>query len=72
MADMTVEQIADEMFEIVKQYDGKKLLKPMDVMKMLQAKGASRSDCKKALQVITTDGRCVYEYAGGSYLKLAK
>jgi len=66
---MTPEQIADEMYEIIVQYAGKKLLKPMDVMKMLQAKGAKRSDCKKALQILTTDGRCVYEYAGGSYIK---
>jgi hypothetical protein len=67
---LTVEEIADKMYEIIVQYAGKKLLKPMDMMKMMQKEhGADRSDCKKALQILTTDGRCVYEYAGGSYIK---
>lgn len=71
MADkLTAEEIADKMFLIIAQYAGKKLLKPLDMIKMMQKEhGASRSDCKKALQILTTDGRCVYEYAGGSYIK---
>ena len=39
MADMTAEEIADKMYEVIVQYAGKKLLKPMDVMKMMQKAG---------------------------------
>ena len=72
MADSpTAAELADIAFEIVKDADGKKLLKPMDVLKMLKAQhGADRRLAKDALQILTTDGRCVYEYAGGSYIKL--
>jgi hypothetical protein len=72
MADsLTAAECADIAFEVVKAADGKKLLKPMDVLKMLKAEhGADRRTAKDALQILTTDGRCVYEYAGGSYLKL--
>ena len=67
----TVEELADIAFKLVAEADGKKLLKPLDVMKVLRAQhGASRSDAKAVLQLLTTDGRCVYEYAGGSYIKL--
>jgi hypothetical protein len=67
----SVEELADIAYEIVKDAAGKKLLKPMDVMKMLQKQhGATRAETKKVLHLLTTDGRCVYEYAGGSYLKL--
>jgi len=72
MADSpTAAECADIAFEVVKEADGKKLLKPMDVLKLLKAQhGADRRTAKDALQILTTDGRCVYEYAGGSYLKL--
>jgi len=67
----TPEELADIAYEIVKEASGKKLLKPMDVVKMLKKDhGADRRGAKDALQILTTDGRCVYEYAGGSYIKL--
>ncbi len=67
----TPAELADIAYKIVADADGKKLLKPMDVIKMLKAQhGADRKGAKDALQILTTDGRCVYEYAGGSYIKL--
>jgi len=67
----TPEELADIAYEIVKDASGKKLLKPMDVIKILKKDhGADRRSAKDALQILTTDGRCVYEYAGGSYIKL--
>ncbi len=67
----TPEELADIAYEIVAEASGKKLLKPMDVVKMLRKQhGADKKDAKAALQILTTDGRCVYEYAGGSYIKL--
>ena len=70
----SAEAMADEIFVYVKEVDGKKLLKPLDVIKMMKAKygATAKKPAKAALQILTTDGRCNYEYAGGSYLKLAK
>ena len=50
MAESTVEQVADAMFELVKSTHGKKNLKPMDLTKaMIEQFGGGRCD-KKHLQ----------------------
>jgi len=74
MAEVTVEQIADAMFELVESTHGKKNLKPMDVTKaMIDDFGEDNVDkrmCKKALRIIIDSGRCTYKYAGVSYVTL--
>lgn len=74
MAEVTVEQIADAMFELVKSTYGKKNLKPMDVTKaMIEEFGEDAVDkkmCKQALRELIDSGRCTYKYAGGSYVTL--
>jgi hypothetical protein len=74
MSDITVDQIADAMFELVKSTHGKKDLKPMDVTKaMIDQFGEDNVDkrmCKKALRTLIDSGRCTYKYAGGSYVTL--
>ena len=54
MAEVTIEQIADAMYELVKSTHGKKNLKPMDVTKaMIDEFGEDDVDkrmCKKALR----------------------
>jgi len=74
MAEVTVEQIADAMFELVESTHGKKNLKPMDVTKaMIDEFGEDNVDkrmCKKALRILIDSGRCTYKYAGGSYVTL--
>jgi len=74
MAEVTVDQIADSMFELVKSTHGKKNLKPMDVTKaMIDEYGEDAVDkkmCKKALRLLIDSGRCTYKYAGGSYVTL--
>ena len=74
MAEVTIEQIADAMFELVKSTHGKKNLKPMDVTKaMIEDFGEDNVDkkmCKKALRQLIDSGRCTYKYAGGSYVTL--
>ena len=74
MAEVTIEQIADAMFELVKSTHGKKNLKPMDVTKaMIDQFGEDNVDkrmCKKALRLLIDSGRCTYKYAGGSYVTL--
>jgi len=74
MAEVTIDQIADSMFELVKSTHGKKNLKPMDVTKaMIDQFGEDEVDkkmCKKALRLLIDSGRCTYKYAGGSYVTL--
>ena len=74
MAEVTIDQIADSMFELVKSTHGKKNLKPMDVSKaMIDEYGEDAVDkkmCKKALRQLIDSGRCTYKYAGGSYVTL--
>ena len=73
MAEVTIEQIADAMFELVKSTHGKKNLKPMDVTKAMMDEFGDEVDkktCKKALRELIDSGRCTYKYAGGSYVTL--
>ena len=74
MPEVTIDQIADAMFELVKSTHGKKNLKPMDVTKaMIDQFGEDNVDkrtCKKALRTLIDSGRCTYKYAGGSYVTL--
>ena len=74
MAEVTVDQIADAMFELVESTYGKKDLKPMDVTKAMIAQfgedAVDKKMCKKALRVLIDSGRCTYKYAGGSFVTL--
>ena len=74
MSDITVDQVADAMYELVKSTHGKKDLKPMDVTKaMIDQFGEDNVDkrmCKQALRQLIDSGRCTYKYAGGSYVTL--
>jgi len=70
----TVDEVADAMYELVKQTKGKKNLKPMDVTKaMIEQFGDDDVDkkfCKLAIRQLMDTGRCIYSYAGGSYITL--
>ncbi|MCJ7755872.1 MAG: hypothetical protein MUP13_15030 [Thermoanaerobaculales bacterium] len=74
MAEVTIDQIADAMYDLVKSTYGKKNLKPMDVSKaMIDEFGDDAVDkkmCKQALRQLIDSGRCTYKYAGGSYVTL--
>ena len=74
MSDVTAEQVADSMFELIKSVHGKKNLKPMDVTKaMIEKFGAEKVDkklCKEAIRKLIDTGRCMYSYVGGSYIVL--
>jgi hypothetical protein len=74
MADVTVDQVADAMFDLVSSMKGKRDLKPMDVSKqMIEKFGDENVDkkmCKKALRQLIDSGRLTYKYAGGSYVTL--
>ncbi|MFH1438664.1 MAG: hypothetical protein ABIJ56_23345 [Pseudomonadota bacterium] len=69
----TVEEVADAMYNLVKDAQGKKKLKPTDLIKaMSQLFGddADKKTCKEAIKVLVNSGKCVYTYFGGSFLEL--
>jgi len=73
MADVTVDQVADAMFDLVSSMKGKRDLKPMDVSKQMMEKFGDDVDkkmCKKALRLLIDSGRLTYKYAGGSFVTL--
>jgi hypothetical protein len=73
MSEVTVDQVADAMYELVASMKGKKDLKPMDVTKLMIEKFGDDVDkrmCKKALRQVIDSGRLTYKYAGGSYVTL--
>jgi len=69
----TVDEIADAMFDLVKQAFGQKKLKAMDLTKsMMQLYGdeVDKKMCKEAIKQLINSGRCVYTYFGGSYIEI--
>jgi len=74
MSDMvSIDEIADKMFEQVKGCAGQKKLKPGDLNKMMLEIFGDRVDkklCKKAIRQLIETERCVYTYFGGSFIEL--
>lgn len=69
----SVEEVADAMFNMVKEAQGIKKLKPMDLVKaMIQIHGeeVDKKLCKMAIKELINNGRCVYTYFGGSFIEL--
>ena len=71
---VTPEEVADAMFEMVKEYQGRKKFKAGDLTKaMIQKFGEAECDkklCKQAIRQLIDSGRCTYSYVGGSYIVL--
>ena len=75
MADApSVEEVADAMFALVKEYHGKMRFKAGDLQKEMQKKygkaNCDRKTCKAAIRQLMESERCVYGYAGGSWIAL--
>lgn len=75
MADqVSVQEVADAMYNMIKDAMGQKKLKPIDLHKaMIGHFGAERCDkklCKAAIKEIIDSGRCVYTYFGGSFIEI--
>jgi len=73
VAEVTIDQIADAMYELVASLKGKRDLKPMDLTKQMieQFDGeVDKRTCKKALRQVIDSGRLTYKYAGGSFVSL--
>ena len=71
---VTPEEVADAMYELVKEYQGKKKFKAGDLTKMMIQKfGDDECDkklCKAAIRTMMDSGRCVYTYFGGSFVEI--
>lgn len=71
---VTKEEVADSMYEMVKEYQGKKKFKASDLTKaMIQKYGEAEVDkklCKAAIRILMDSGRCVYTYFGGSFIEI--
>jgi hypothetical protein len=70
----SVDDVAGAMFEMVKEYHGKKNLKALDLTKAMKQKfGEDECDkklCKQAIRQLIDSGKCTYSYVGGSYIVL--
>jgi len=71
---VSIETLAEEMFQLISECAGKKNLKPTDLSKAMIAKhgegACSKDDCKKAIRILIDSGRCIYSYLGGSFIQL--
>ncbi len=69
-----VETLANDMYQLVAEFAGKKNFKAMDLTKAMIAKhgeqACSKDDCKKAIRILIDSGRCIYSYLGGSFIQL--
>jgi len=71
---VTVDDVADAMYQLVEEYFGRKKFKASDLTKaMIEKFGEDEVDkklCKLAIRQLTDSGRCVYTYFGGSYIEV--
>jgi len=69
--DAKVQEIADAMYNMVKEAMGKKKYKATDLTKaMVQLHGVDKKVCKAAIKELVNSGRCVYTYFGGSFIEI--
>ncbi|MCD6163760.1 MAG: hypothetical protein J7K40_15285 [candidate division Zixibacteria bacterium] len=70
----TAEEIADAMYDMVKQATGMKKLKPNDLSKAMiqlyESEGVDKKLCKEGIKQLINSGRCVYTYFGGSFIEI--
>ncbi len=71
---VTVEALAEDMYQMVAETQGKKNLKAGDLTKAMIAKyggdNCTKDDCKLAIRLLMESSRTVYSYFGGSYITL--
>ncbi len=73
MSEVTAATVADAMYDLVKECQGKRQLKPLDLTKAMTERfgdACDKSTCKEAIRLLIEDERCTYSYVGGSYIVL--
>jgi hypothetical protein len=75
MADISVENIAQEMYQLLAEAAGKRNLNANDLVKLMAAKfgaACTKDECKKAIRQLIESGKCVYCFLGGvNYIQVA-
>ena len=69
----TQEEITEIMYNMVKEAQGIKKLKPMDLtkaMKQILGDDFDKKACKLSIKELIDTGKCVYTYFGGSFIEL--
>ena len=76
MAALSVEAIAESMYEFLEEAAGKRNVSPNDLTKAMVAElgaACTREDCKKAIRLLIESQRCVYCFLGGvNYIQVAR
>jgi len=71
---IAIESLADDMYQMIAETQGKKNLKAGDLTKAMIAKhgeaNCTKDLCKQAIRLLIDSERCVYSYFGGSYITL--
>ena len=70
---LSAEAVAEAMYEVLKDYAGKKNLKATDLTKAMAEKYGNACDkqlCKEAIRLLMESERTTYSYVGGSYVVL--
>ncbi len=70
---VTVEEVAEAMYQLVVETRGKKNLKAIDLTKAMAERfgeACGKDLCKSAIRQLMDSGRCIYSYLGGSYITL--
>ena len=70
---VATQTVAEAMYDLVRECQGKKKLKAMDLTKaMMQRFGddCDKQTCKAAIRELIDSGKCIYTYFGGSYVEL--
>ena len=73
MAEVKVETVAEDMYQMVSECEGKKKLKPGDLTKAMVAKygdACTKDITKLAIRQLIESGRCIYSYLGGSFIQM--
>lgn len=69
--DAKVQEIADAMYNMIKEAMGQKKFKATDLTKaMVQLYDVDKKVCKAAIKELVNSGRCVYTYFGGSFIEI--
>lgn len=71
---VSVQEVADAMYKMVKETMGQKKWKATDLTKaVIELFGEDRCDkklAKSAIRELMDSGRCVYTYFGGSFIEI--
>jgi hypothetical protein len=74
MAQISVQELADALYKMIKDTMGMKKWKATDLQKAsIEMFGADKVDkqlCKDAIRELVNSGKLVYTYFGGSYIEI--